>query len=152
MWFDDARRGLAVSAEDLPDGLLRVWEDMWEHDCLDLDRPRLIAVQRTQGDDKTGLPGNWTCESMAIRRHDGVWQALVSREQSDAWIADAEHGVQNAREGLRRFGGSGDVHWNGILFEAEARLARVRSLGSGWVALASDIAVLLNDAHTAAAP
>jgi len=126
-----------------PGRAIRLRRDFWEHSCLDVDVEHETVTHRDQADHQVDDPNEWPSATRPLRRSGHTWEVLVEESDHQQWIAEHERTLAAAREfavAYPHLAQAADV-------ETKSRdLDLIRSLGFGWIALAQDVSIAINDA------
>jgi len=126
-----------------PGHAIRLRRDFWEHSCLDVDVEHRTVTHRDQLDHQVDDPNEWPSATRPLRRGDQIWQVLVEKSDHEQWIAEHEGSLAATREFAAahpHLARAGDV-------EAKSRaLDLIRSLGFGWIPLAEDVSLAIDNA------
>ena len=138
------RQQSSFAAERLEDGAVRVWDEFWEHTCLDVDMKSLWATERDRTNRDVDDPLKWDFRRYPLKREPQGWFIFVDEHDLRAWDQNWQAAVDSHRELARRSEPNRRAMTE-FADHAATVLARVQSLSPGWNALAPAIQSLLQD-------
>lgn len=135
----------AFVVEVLPTGVLRLFEERWEHDCLDIDLDQGTATHRKQGAHETDDPRLWDASVRQLRMHGDEWQVSLLEEDLARWTEAQERDLEAKRNFSRSYP---HIDTTKDVEAAERLLDDMKKLEPGWIPLAVDVAKALGDHRT----
>jgi len=120
-----------------------LYRDTWIHNCLELDIKNRTAIYREQPRGASSdHPLDWPSTPFPLRRVSGKWQTYVEREDWGRWVAEQESSVQHAKKFVEKYPRT--IAFDLVSEKAKA-LEAIRSVGFGWVDLATDVSEVLDE-------
>jgi len=143
-WIIDNHRDGEIDSYVLPNGILRMHRNYWEHDVLDVYLQECIAIHRSQESGQSDDPATWFSKEVTIQRLDGAWQILVSEEDIKKWTSsDISESDQALRiVSVRKSSGIVEIEMIG---RTQEHFSELKTYKDGWMALAKDVSGAIED-------